>query len=207
MGVSNCEGKMENPILPSNQTGAGYIPYFYASGQFMRYNTPEQIRDNQQYLVTDNSSYQFSINPDKPQTVEQVLYQGYFAVPKSSEPAAAMITDKTHTSWMGLDDVIGQIKGRNEIYETNMYELELAKCSAFNVFFEHVRNNGNIASDRVYYSLNKNISRIYEQQMNERVKLWQDISKLRRDLPEAAQSYLSSMRKSDIFKDDSGDNI
>ena len=183
------------------QTGGNYVPFLYRYEHFKSHDyDPLKQKTNRDGL--ENS---FQINPDKPQTVEQVIYQGYFAVPQSKEPAAAMITDKTHTSWMGLDDVIGQVKGRNEIYLRNMYELELAKCSAFNVFFEHVRTNGNVASDRVYYSLNKNLSRLYEQQMNERVKLWQDISKLRRELPEVAQMYLSAMRKSDIFKDDSGD--
>ncbi len=147
----------------------------------------------------------WSLNPDRSQTVEQIVYQGYFAKTPSSEPAWDIITDKTHTSWMGLDDVIGQIKGRLEIYQQNMDALELAKCSALNVFFEHERTNGLKASDRVYYSLNKNISRLYDRQMQERVSLWQDISKLRRDLPEAAMTYLATSRKQDLLKDNNGD--
>jgi len=183
--------------------GGQYLPFLY---QYEHFKSLDYEPLKQSNVPGAELEKAFGINPDKPQTVEQVVYQGYFAVPKSSESAAAMITDKTHTSWMGLEDVIGQIKGRNEIYERNMYELELAKCSAFNVFFEHVRNNGDIASDQVYYSLNKNLSRIYERQMTERTRLWQDVSKLRRELPETAQMYLSAMRKSDIFKDN-GDDI
>jgi hypothetical protein len=51
------------------------------------------------------------------------------------------------------------------------------------------------ANSKEVYGLNKTLQKLYMQQMDERVRLWQDVSRLRLTLPESAQSYLSAYRK------------
>ena len=139
----------------------------------------------------------------KPQTVEDVIHNGYLAVPKGS-PETAIISDKKHTSWLGLDDVIGQIRNRFEVYERNMYELELGKCAAINTVYTHEAWHGPTNS-RVEYSLGKRLDKLYKDQREERTNLWRDISRLRLLLPENAQKYLTAYRKVAILEDYKGD--
>ena len=61
-------------------------------------------------------------------------------------------------------------------------------------------------SSREAYSLNKSLRELYEQQRDERVRLWQDISRLKQSLPEQAQQYLAAYRKVSILEDDRGDS-
>jgi hypothetical protein len=136
-------------------------------------------------------------------TVEQIIASGYLAVPRS-DPVEAIISDKKHTSWLGLDDLIGQIRNRYDLYYKNMYELELAKCAAINTVYTHEAWHGPTDS-RVEYSLGKRLDRLYSEQREERVNLWRDVSRLRLLVPENAQQYLSAYRKLSILEDSEGD--
>ena len=63
---------------------------------------------------------------------------------------------------------------------------------------------GGVRQDsREAYSLSKSLREFYEQQRDERSRLWSDVSKLKLLLPEQSQSYLSSYRKVSILEDDS----
>ena len=140
-----------------------------------------------------------------PQSVEDVIRSGYLAIPPS-DPETALISDRLSTAWLGLDDIISQIKRRYEIYQQNVYEIELGKCSTENSVLAVIASRGNVAlNGREAYSLTKNLNELYEQQRLERVRLWQDVSKLKLLLPENAQSYLSAYRKLSILGDDGGD--
>ncbi len=101
-----------------------------------------------------------------------------------------------------MEDIIGQIRRRQEIYHNNIYDLELAKCAAANSLHEHEAHHGP-ADPKVEYALNKRLDKLYSDQRDERVKLWQDVSRLRQTLPETAQQYLSAYRKVSILNDDS----
>ena len=58
------------------------------------------------------------------------------------------------------------------------------------------------------YSLTKSLRELYEQQRDERVALWQDVSKLKQAVPEQAQQYLTAYRKVSILEDESaGDGL
>ena len=145
------------------------------------------------------------VNPDQPQTVEQILENGYFVTP-TGDPVTAMITDRKHTSWLGLDDTINQIRQRYEIYDKNIEMIELAKCYSVNTFLKHYDQVKPMpVSDRIYYSLNKNLQKFYLQQVEERVTLWRDVSRIRQSLPESAQNYLASCRKVAMLEDNKGD--
>ena len=198
--------------LSSRQIGrlpeAEYIPYFYESGQFLRYSGPVKSRPVQTYFIS--SGYDFtseaksSLDPDQPQTVEQIVAKGYFTMP-TGDPVTAMITDKKHTSRLGLDDAIDQIRRRYEIYAQNIYELLLSQCYTINTFLKHYdRVRPAQPDDRIYYSLNKNMQKLYQQQRDERVNLWRDISRLKQALPESAQGYLTAYRKVLVLDDSTG---
>lgn len=191
--------------------GAEYIPYFYESGQFLRYSGPVKNRPAQTYFIS--SGYNFSsedksvLNPEQPQTVEQIIYQGYLTIP-TGDPVTAMITDKKHTAWLGLDDAINLIRQRYDIFQQNIEMLEQNKCNSVNVFLAHYdRVKPMQVDDRIYYSLNKNIQRLYTQQMEERTNLWRDILRIRQSLPESAQRYLAAIRKSTVMDEDTGDTL
>ena len=190
--------------------GPGYVPYFYASGQHQLY--PPPITDApgptghspaSRYDFTSDLS-QKSAWPQS-QTVEDIIKRGYFAAPRS-EPETALISDKKHTSKLGLGDIIGQVRQRYRIYERNIYQIELGKCYALNsVFYIEAMRGGIPQNSREAYSLTKSLRELYEQQRDERVRLWQDISRLKQTLPEQAQSYLAAYRKVSILEDTTGD--
>ena len=117
----------------------GYMPYTYLSGQF-RYTWPGQnqpANPRTPYATYDfTSEPKSNLNPDQPQTVEQIVANGYFTIP-TGDPVTAMITDKKHTFRLGLDDAIDQIRRRYEIYDKNVYELLLSQCYTINTFLVH----------------------------------------------------------------------
>ena len=135
--------------------------------------------------------------------MEQIVSNGYFSIPKS-ELETSLISDRKHTAWLGLDDIVGQIRHRYEIYQGNIYDIEVAKCAVINTFYTHEAWHGP-SDSRVEYSVNKRLDGLYESQRGERINLWRDVSKLRLLLPETAQQYLRSYRKVSILEDSEGD--
>ena len=185
---------------------AGYMPYFYQSGKFLLYEVPHKGSDSGKF--SQNSSYDFTSDivpkttdwPKTP-TVEDIVKQGYFAIPKS-EPEIAIISDKNHTARLGLGDIIEQIRGRYIIYEKNMYQIEMTKCYAVSSQMAVESARGGVrTSSKEAYGLTKTIGELYLQQCQERRGLWADISRLKQTLPELAQSYLSSYRKLSILEE------
>ena len=195
--------------LSNPASGGGYIPYFYESGLFLSDNEPPgRVRQqpvSQSYASYDFSSEQHPWLPSRqPQTVEQIISSGYFAVP-GGEPETAIISDKKQTSWLGLEDAIRQVRNRYELYDRNMYELHQGVCEADNAVFRQVAAQGAPADNRQQYSASKLTQELYEQMRLERVNLWKDVSRLKQTLPEVAQNYLAAYRKVAILEDDKGD--
>ena len=52
-----------------------------------------------------------------------------------------------------MDDVIGQIRNRHDLYQKNIYELELAKCAVINSLYKHEAYHGP-ADSKVEYTEN-----------------------------------------------------
>jgi hypothetical protein len=198
----------------TNKITAGwdrYGPLFQESEMYQSYHRQlkessagDHIIAGYQNIILKNLPFQRS--DSLPQTVEDVIQRGYFAVP-NSEPEIAIISDKKHTSWLGLDDVIHQIRSRYMIYHRNFYDLELAKCAATNALHTHEAESGGPADSKQKYSLNKRLDKFYFLQQQERVNLWQDVSRLKLQLPENAQNYLSAYRKVSILEDKKGDAL
>lgn len=137
---------------------------------------------------------------DGPQTVEDLVREGFFAVP-DHEPETAVLFDRRHTSWMALDDVLGQIKQREEIYKKNMLDIQWSQCYAFN----ELARNANPATEEAYAVYEKRMHDLRAEQRAERVTFWRDVSRIRERLPESAQQYLSAFRKLQILGDEGGD--
>lgn len=184
--------------LPAS--GGGYVPYFYQAGLFQLYpgRTDRQSRAAPHEApgsLESRSESHLLPSFDSPQTVEQVIARGYFAVP-GGDPTTAIISDRQHTSWLGLDDLIGQIKKRYEIYEGNIDQIQWAKCAAINMIYQHEGYSGGVAAgSKQHYAKRKAMRQLYEEERKERIELWRDVSRLRLVLLESAQSYLSSYRK------------
>ena len=189
-------------------TSGGYVPYFYQAGLHLRYplptsNAPGQHHDS--YRPSHDSSPADALfrGVDRTQTVEQVIANGYFAVP-NADPVTATISDKMQTSWLGLDDLIGQVRERHEIYQQNLYQIELGKCAAVNAIYAHEAYVGPPTSKQMY-ARHKAIQDLYEQERTERASLWKDVSRLRTLIPESAQLYLGAHRKMSIIAQEPGD--
>lgn len=183
-----------------------YVVYFYQSGRFEKYLPNKRLLSG---AYGGASFYDFTSDLfgkkhyPMPQTVEDVIRHGYFSIPES-EPEIAIISDRKNTSWLGLDDIINQIRHRYEVYQQNIYEIEVSKCSAINSFYTHEAWHGP-SNSRVEYSLNKRLDKLYHDQRLERADLWKDVSRLRILLPEQAQQYLAAYRKVSILEDEKGD--
>lgn len=188
--------------------GPEYVPYFYAAGRFTSYDLPCSPASLEVRFVPA-SSYDFTSDLVQrrgypaPQTVEQVIRRGYLAIP-DSEPETALISDRKHTARLGLDDVISQVRKRYEVYDKNIDELEWAKCEAINCLYRHEGYHGPTDS-KIEYSVSKRLTELYMEQRAERVNLWRDVSRLRLQLPENAQQYLSAYRKVAILEEDKSD--
>jgi hypothetical protein len=197
---------IQTPNQPANV--GGYVPYFYHAGLFQRYGLPAALtpRNAQNGSVPP---YRFSVDSplfgrlDQVQTVEQIIAHGYFA-PPPGDPVTAILSDKKTTSSLGLGDIIGQIRHRYEMYHHNMYELELAKTAATNSLYAHWAYHGP-PDAKQFYSRHKRMQELYQEQRDQRVNLWRDVSRLRLALPETAQSYLSAHRTLQALETTSGD--
>ena len=185
-----------------------YVIYFYESG------LSGQYRQRQKDLwagLNEGPAGFYDFSSDllrrRPapvgQTVEQIVRKGYLSIPRS-EPETAIVTDRKNTAWLGLDDIIGQIRNRYRVYESNLHELERAKCTAINCLHEHEAYHGP-ATSKVEYSVHKRLDGLYSEQREERINLWRDVSRLKLQLPEAAQNYLNAYRKTSILEDKQGD--
>jgi len=181
--------------------------YLYGRNQVYRYLSASKPSKPYQSPATayDFSTRAISGPEDRgPQTVEQLITQGYFAVPAGAAETA-ILSDKRTTAWLGLDDVIQQVQRRIEIYERNIYEIELAQCSATNSLFAWEAQYSWPASPQQQYILGKRLQELYADRRRERIMLWKDVSRLRQELPESAQRYLSAYRKIQILEDLPGD--
>ena len=148
--------------------GGGYVPYFYQRGLHQLYALPtgnqRPTADADLQSAPDSGGLDGLLGGvDRIQTVEDVIQRGYFAVPDTN-PITALISDKRHTSRLGLDDVIGQIRHRYELYESNFYEIQLAKCAAINGIYHHEAYRGPGSADsRQHYAKHKAIQDLYAQ--------------------------------------------
>ena len=125
------------PGTSSNRPSAdtGYASYFYQAGLHQWSGLPQLPGDPSRTQYDFTSDLVHSRHSNHPWTVEQIIERGYLAVPKG-DPVTALVSDKTHTSWLGLDDIIGQVRHRYEIYEQSIVQIELAKCAAANAIYQ-----------------------------------------------------------------------
>lgn len=137
------------------------------------------------------------------QTIAHIVTQGYFSIP-NNDPVTAVVSDKKDVTWLGLDDVISQLRQRHEIYERTFYELELAKCAATNALHDWEAERGQPSGQQLD-NLHRTLQGLYLQQREERLHLWRDTSRLRQALPEWAQQYAAAVRKVDLLNDARGD--
>ncbi len=181
-----------------------YVPRHYAEKWYGLYGHPSQRPSAPSERLPSTEFFHARTGAwlrDGPQTVEDVITKGYLSIP-NSEPESAGIADKRSTAWLGLEDLIHQIRERTELYRHNFYEIELAKCAATNDLYAREADQGRPANERQRYALTKRLQELYAEQRAERITRWKDVSRLRTDIPENAQLYLSAHRKLSILGGD-----
>lgn len=202
--------KMDLQPIPPYQALGHYVPYFYQRGLYHWYPLPGK-KAYRGGLSQPQNEYDFTSDLLTPsvfrpgQTVEDLIQHGYLSVPKS-DPTLALITDRKFTSGMGLEDLLSQIHRRYQIYQQNMYEVEISKCEAVNAIHRiEADRGGPPATSQEQYGMNKRIQDLYEQQRDERINLWRDVSRLRLSISEVAGQYLSAYRKVNLLQDLQGE--
>ena len=171
--------------------------YLYGRKPQYGYSTFKEIKpkkiDYQPFFLKQSEKTDIDKGP---QTVEQLLYHGYLSMPKMA-PETAIFADKKHTSWLGLDDIITQIKHRENVYHDNMTDLKWSQCYAFN----EMTKGGWPSSDEKELIYNRRMQDVASQERLERTSFWRDVSRLRQQIPESLQGYLSVLRKTEILDD------
>ena len=124
--------------------------------------------------------------------------------PVAEDPATAWLTDRQKTHKLALEDVIGQVRERVEIYTRRVSEIEQAKCAAFNTAFSwHLPAEQ--PPDAFDPQLHQLLQDLYRERRDERARLWSDLSRLRSALPETLQTYLTTYRQRALLADRPGD--
>lgn len=200
---------MNESINPTAPISGAYTPYFYQSGLYRMYrpearNAPSTATNRAVAMYLFSADQDLVHRLDYPQTVEQIIARGYFSIPYG-EPTTALISDRTHAAWLGLDDIIRDIHTRIATYQKNMYDLSLSACEANNALFRQEAAQGCPANEKQRYSVNKMMQKLYEEHRSERVNLWRDVSRVRANLPELVQQYLAGYRKLSLLDDLRGD--
>ena len=191
-------------VFPTNV----YVPEVYRERTYHLYGHPSRVHRALSRSEPD-TTYNFSTLrttgrlDDGPQTVEQLIRQGYLSIP-NSEPETAVISDRKSTSWMGLDNAIAQIRGRQQIYRANIDAIDQSMCDAVNELYGHEAAQGHTATDGQRRTLAQRLQDLSEEKRAQRIQEWKDESRLRQDLPETARQYLSAYRKLAMLEDDDG---
>ncbi len=179
--------------------------YRYSYGRKSQYpsSSPRQLYPG----PSDAKRIFFSPQPgpgidDGPQTVEQILRHGFMNLP-AGDSVTAMLEDKRHTSWLGLDDILDQIHHRDRIYRENMQEILQSECYAFN----DLARQGWPAEPKQWEIYQKRLADLGAEQRMERISAWKDIATLRQMLPESMQLYLSASRKSELLNSPEDDAL
>ncbi len=197
----------DQPQTTTGDRGRGHYGRYLT---YQRYQVPSNwsyIQADPRYNAPAAQARQRSHPLDaKPQTVEDVITQGYLAMPPSF-PETALLTDRAHTAWLGLDDTVHQIRHRLKIYERNVYDIERGKCDLLTQLHQWQNHAGHYANYKLEVKLREGLRDLYADQRAERVSAWRDIARLRQTFPEVAQTYLSAQRKIDILNTSGGDAL
>lgn len=134
-------------------------------------------------------------------TIDTLIATGSFAIPPA-DPVAALFSDRQYTNRLSLTDALTQIRQRYDLYRLNMSDLEQAKLTATDCRRSWFNPPGWKPEDDP--ELLQTLEALSQLQRQERISLWQDISRLRTSLPETIQQYLGASRKMDLLNDTRG---
>ena len=136
----------------------------------------------------------------KPQSINEIIKDGELAL-QQTEPTLALLSDRQHTTWLGLDDLIDQLRSRFTLHRQTIAGIEYAKVAATNEFYALGLQNGPPNVPQVF-ALHDRLQSFYQEGREEKVRFWRDVSRLRQVMPEAVQLYLSAYRKAAILRGD-----
>lgn len=109
-----------------------------------------------------------------------------------------IFADKRKTSYLALEDIVTQIRRRYQIYDSNIRVLEYSKIKLREHFYQCPQQLG-FWQPGQKEMLTEQMNQLYQKQLDEKVSLWKDVSKLKLMLPQSLNDYLTIKRKSDIY--------
>lgn len=114
-----------------------------------------------------------------------------------------LFADRRKTSYLALDNIVTQIRRRYEIYDSNIRVLEYSKIKLTEHFYQWPQQFGFWPPGQ-REMLSEQMNQLYQKQLDEKVSLWKDVSKLKLMLPQSLNDYLAIKRKSDIYNGGEG---
>lgn len=139
---------------------------------------------------------------DPPLSVEQMIADGYLAVPVA-DPLTAILDDDTLTARLGLDDAISQLRQRYALWQAHMADIEQAKLAASNTLHA-IESKFGPATPEQLNGMHTSLQRLYQEERDARLHLWRDLSRIKINLPAIAREYLAAYRKSDLLSGSGG---
>ena len=141
--------------------------------------------------------------PEDRLTIDQIVDHGYLPVP-AAEPVEAMIDDRHRVSGLGLEDCLAQMQRRYELYEQHMNALTYTRMRAINAAQSWFDVAGRLTKG-ADPELERTLRDLDQQQREERLSLWRDVSRLRQQMPEWVRAYLETHRRSHLIRRIGGD--
>jgi len=133
-------------------------------------------------------------------SVDQIISDGYLMIPMA-DPVTAMLFDKQHATWLGVDDAVAQVSRRHDLYKQHLREILQHEADTLSAMlaFPKIRE---LVAPEIYQSVQKQLQDLSKQRREERTNFWRDVSRLRAGVPELLENYLVSHRKSSLFDGD-----
>ncbi len=179
-----------------------------------RFQQPSPERDPARYQPYDSRMYgntaicqsypsslpaAFEGVPSACDSIDGIVTAGRLAVP-GADPILALATDRRLTSFLSLDDAIGQVRRRYEIYARHLDEIEQSRLRMVNAATSW-RQPPFWIPEEDDPDVREAVDRLEQQKREERLSLWRDVSRLRQAIPESAQEYLGAYRRARIMQD------
>lgn len=131
-------------------------------------------------------------------SIDGIVAAGRLAVP-GADPILALATDRMLTSFLSLDDAIGQVRRRYDIYARHVDEIEQSRLRMVNASTSW-RQPPFWIPEEDDPEVREAVDRLEQQKREERLSLWRDVSRLRQTIPQSAQEYLGACRRTQIIE-------
>ena len=185
---------MKNSIEKNQESGEQISPEEFnniakAMEHFIKYQLPlHNITNNS---ILEDSEYK-GLNPDNN------ISHNFF----NQDPLSQFLSDKRKFLNKSLDEVVALINEREQIKDSNIYQIDKDICKVhtkmFNLSWQ--RYNFNFDTDKAYHKLQQLVMALNREKRSEDVACWKDVTQLKSYLRESLKEAEQEKRKQAILK-------